>query len=60
MLAAMVLGIGAEKTAREYKLPPDVWQELKQYIDHDKMRQVLDRVIVTDGPSKGKKPVRRS
>jgi hypothetical protein len=30
-------------------------QELNQYIDHDKMRQVLDRVIVTAGPSKRKK-----
>jgi hypothetical protein len=59
MLAAGVLGTRAEKTVRGYKLPPDVGQELKRF-DHDKMRQVLDGVIVTDGPSNGKKPIRRS
>jgi hypothetical protein len=60
MLAAMIPGIGAEKMARRCKLPPAVWQELKKHIDHDMTRQLLDRVLVTDGPSNGKKPIRRS
>jgi hypothetical protein len=60
MLAAGAPGIGAEKTARGYNISPDIWQELKQYIDHDMMRQVFDRVVITDGLSTGKKPIRKS